>query len=189
MRTYHGSWRPAEPLLENAPLTRVVGLDLSSDAHDRLHLVYWKDMGSYSTTFRGNLYHLTFDGVSWSAPYTLDQSGLAGYPRTAMGKDDTFYVTWESMAGDRIVARWNEFREGQWNVPRALSLRPSAEAWYPSVNVLPEGQLIFAWSSRSADYVTIEAKSASPHPPVVRLYLPMMSGRSDDPDGSQTTKQ
>lgn len=43
-----------------------------------------------------------------------------------------------------------------WDEAQILGVRPEADAWYPTADLLPDGDLVIAWSSRSFDRVTIE---------------------------------
>jgi hypothetical protein len=99
--------------------------------------------------------HRTHDGLAWSEPYTIDASGNAGYPRMAADKDGV-YLVWERRIDDQVVPVWSKYTEGAWRTPQVLQVRAGAEAWHPTVDLLPNGTIVFAWSSRAFDRTTIE---------------------------------
>jgi hypothetical protein len=116
-----------------------------------------------------------FDGNAWSKPILIDQSGLAGYPRTATDASGRLYLVWERNKGNQVVPIWNQFSEGSWNIPQILNVETDYDAWYPTVDIMPDGKPVFTWSSRSPDYVTIDMEYSSPLPPMKQVFLPITS--------------
>jgi len=155
--TYNGEWAApviVEPV--SAP-PDVYGVELCTDSTGTLHLVYcltqrWEDDG------RGDLLHRTYDGSSWSLPQTVDDTGDAGYPRMAAQAGGGVYLVWEREIGHHIVPVWNEYVNGAWHTPQVLGVRAGADACHPTVDLLPDGTPVFAWSSRCNDRVTIETR-------------------------------
>jgi hypothetical protein len=173
--TYHnGEWGTPSIVEDDAD---PVGLDLCSDSSGTVHLAYWQDCldppPSPDYDYMGNLFHRVYDGSSWSSAETIDSSGHAGYPRMAAGTDGKIYLIWLRRNDQHITPIWNQYSEGTWNIPRALNTRVGADAWYPQVDVLTD-TLLFTWSSRSSDRVTIETAQGQPLAPVRRIYLPII---------------
>lgn len=151
-RVYHNDvWEEMTTVVDASP---VRGVELQVDASEILHLAYWVEP-SYMGAHRGNVLHRTHDGLAWSEPYTLDASGNAGYPRMAADKDGV-YLVWERRIDDQVVPVWSKYTEGVWSTPQVLQVRAGAEAWYPTVDLLPDGTIVFAWSSRAFDRTTVE---------------------------------
>jgi hypothetical protein len=170
---YDGQWG-APQVVGDPPIT-AYGLDLSVGSGDVLHLLYWLGELSWDTRgVRGNLYHMLLRDGSWSAPTTIDSSGLAGYPRSAMDALGRLGVMWERMTADSVVPMWATYSDGMWGEAEELPVRPGAEAWYPDVNILPGGQALLYWSSQSADDVTIETTSRWLSPPAGQAFLPLL---------------
>ena len=146
-----GEWEVTTTIVD---ASRVQGVELQVDVSGTLHLSYWKEP-SYTNTRRGNVLHRTHDGLAWSEPYTIDASGNAGYPRMAANKDGV-YLVWERRIDDQVVPVWSKYTEGVWRTPQVLQVRAGAEAWHPTVDLFPDGTIVFAWSSRTFDRTTIE---------------------------------
>jgi hypothetical protein len=131
------------------------GVDLSTDSSGDTHLAYWLGRRYYDGG-RGNMVHRIFDGASWTPPETVDGSGSACCPRMVSGNAGEVYLVWEKEVDGAVVPVWRKYLEGVLDEMKALSVRPEADAWYPTADLLPDGSLVFAWSSRSSDRVTIE---------------------------------
>jgi hypothetical protein len=147
------------------------GLDLCKDSNGIVHLAYWRGdrqqpggMGEG----RGNLYHRTFDGVTWSAAVILDVSGGVCCPRMAAGPNGEIYLVWERKVADSVIPIWSKYADNAWSSARELNVRSGANAWYPTIGRLPDGNVMAAWSSRSDDLVTIEMKKIWPTLPVAK---------------------
>jgi hypothetical protein len=168
---YDGNWGSAS-VIETA---RIRGLELQTDSTGTVHLVYWlSELQTSTWEGRGNLVHRTYGGSSWSDPVTIDGSGNACCPRMAAGPEGEIYMVWERRDGERVVPVWNTNRGGAWRAARPLAVRAEADAWYPTVDVLPSGHVMVAWSSRSPDRVTIEIKTVAYTEPVYS-YLPIIA--------------
>ncbi|MFL7794391.1 MAG: hypothetical protein AB8I69_19775, partial [Anaerolineae bacterium] len=152
-RVYHtGGWEATTTVVD---ASLVQGVELQVDASDTLHLSYWLEP-SYTNTDRGNVLHRTHDGLAWSEPHTIDASGSAGYPRMAADDEGGIYLVWERRIDDQVVPIWSKYTGGVWSTPQILQIRAGSEAWYPTVDLLPDKTIIFAWSSRDSDRTTIE---------------------------------
>jgi hypothetical protein len=57
-----------------------------------------------------------------------------------------------------VVPVWSTYKDGAWGKSHILDVKPGTQAWYPTVDILPAGSLLFTWSSRSDDRVTIETR-------------------------------
>lgn len=148
---YNGEWE-APTIIDT---TNARGVELVTDSAGTLHLVYW--LGSRQGERRGNLVHRTSDdGHSWSVGETVDASGNACCPRMVPGADDSLYLVWERKADSQTIPFWRRFANGVWGTPQGLNVRSGADSWYPTAGLLPNGNLVIAWSSRSSDRVTIE---------------------------------
>lgn len=170
---YDGQWGMPS-VVGDSPIT-AYGLELSVDSDDVLHLFYWFGEFSWFTKGpRGNLYHMMLQGDSWSAPTAIDGSGLAGYPRSAAATLGRLGVVWERMTADSVVPVWAEYSDGMWGEAEELPVRAGAEAWYPAVDILLDGQALLSWSSQSADDVVIETTSRWLPPPTGQAFLPVV---------------
>jgi hypothetical protein len=171
---YDGSWSRStiEFISGNE---QIPGIDTSKSPDGILHLAYWVGPSGPGPgeEGRGVLLHRTFDGSNWSAPVTIDGSGNACCPRMAVGPDGEVYMVWERREGEQVVPVWNTHRDGAWGTARSLPVRPEANAWYPAIDVLPNGRVIVTWSSRSPDRVTIEMATVAYTQPVYS-YLPII---------------
>jgi hypothetical protein len=157
-----GVWRAANPV--GSPPVKAYGLDLSYDRQGLLHLFYWVgDDNVRPKGFRGSLYQIANAGLGWSQPLPLDPSGLAGYPRSAVDGDGRLYLVWERIVGDQVLPVWSQYVQGTWDTPQLLAVRTNADAWYPTVTIMPAYRILFAWSARSADDVTIETALTAPY--------------------------
>ncbi|HID29351.1 MAG TPA: hypothetical protein EYP19_05030, partial [Desulfobacterales bacterium] len=72
------------------------------------------------------------------------------------GANGIVHLVWERKTDNQVVPVWNWFRDTTWHIPQTLTVRPEADAWYPTAELLPDNRLVIAWSSRSSDRVTIE---------------------------------
>ena len=151
-RIYDGAWG-AETVVE-AGNSR--GVDLFTDAEGSAHLLSWHGVPQAGSEGRGELRHRVHEGSSWSTPELLDDSGTACCPWTVANADGGVYAVWERREGDQVVPLWSRYAQGTWDPSRALAVRPGADAWYPTAAFLPNGKLVFAWSSRSPDRATVE---------------------------------
>lgn len=155
MQEYNGSW-DSPRLIGESPII-ADGVSLSYDNGGLLHIVYWDSVFSYDTAGRrGNVYHLKFDAVSWSVPYIIDESGNAGFPRTAIDSEGNLLVIWERLVNSSVVPVWSQYSQGLWFTPLILNVQEDHDAWYPSVDIMLDGKPVFSWSSRSPDLVTID---------------------------------
>jgi hypothetical protein len=168
-----GVWRAVNPV--GSPPIKAYGLDLSYDRQGTLHLFYWVgDDNVRPKGFRGNLYQVTNAGLGWSQPLPLDPGGLAGYPRSAVDSDGRIYLVWERIAGDQVLPVWSQYDQGNWKPLHFLVVRTNADAWYPTVTIMPAHRTLFAWSSRSPEDVTIETSLVVPSL-TQQLYLPTVT--------------
>ncbi|MBA7663440.1 hypothetical protein ES703_71481 [subsurface metagenome] len=164
---YDGTWSSSQ-IEDTGWSNSLRGVDLCKDSDGDLHLAYWRGDRQQPAGIeegRGDLYHRTFDGVSWSSPIVVDNSGGVCCPRIAPGVDGAVYMAWERKVGDSVVPMYAKYADGGWLSPKELSVRPDANAWYPIVGQLPNGKVLVAWSSRSDDRVTIEMQVVEPAPP------------------------
>ena len=150
-RQYDGNWTPQNDIETG----NVLGVKLSRDSTGVLHLVYWLRGDEWWNDVWGNLMHRTsVDGVTWSAPTTIDSGGNAACPW--MEKDNQrIYLVWERNLGSQVIPVWKTYMNGAWGSAHSLSIKPGMDAWYPTAEPLSNGFGI-AWSSRSADRVAIE---------------------------------
>ncbi len=154
---YDGKWE-GPTAIENTgffPIQTGAGVDLTTDSTGIVHLVYWAD---YDFDSRDNLYHRVYDGVLWSEPEIVDESGAAACPQMVPGLQGEIFLVWERTVDDQVVPVFNKYRDSVWDIPQALSVRSGADAWYPTAELVSENRLAIAWSSRSSDRVTIEAQ-------------------------------
>ncbi len=153
---YDGQWSTST-VIDTA---NVRGVDLVSDSVGTLYLAYWIGCEQVSWKLeegRGDLLHRTFDGSTWSAPVLVDDSGNACCPRMAAGTGGEVYMVWERKEDEHVVPVWSVYGgDGIWNKSQILNILPEADAWYPTVELLPDGSQAIAWSSRSPERVTIE---------------------------------
>jgi putative Ca2+/H+ antiporter (TMEM165/GDT1 family) len=187
---YDGEW--GEPLTI-IDATNVRGVELLTDHAGVLHLVYWLGdkqgahfVGSELIEVeegRGMLLHQTYDGASWSTHFTVDDSGSACCPRMEAGAEDIVYLVWETQSGSQVVPIWNKYADGMWDDAQTLDVRPGADAWYPTVDSLPDGKLVIAWSSRSPDRVTIGTATVAFYGVALE---PLVDAKSDDPGETVT---
>jgi len=167
---YDGSWNYSQ--IEDTgwdPSMR--GLDLCRDSDGTVHLAYWhgnRESWGGMEEGRGNLYHRTFDGVTWSSPTVVDNSDGTCCPRMSAGPDGEIYLVWERKEGGRVFPVYNRYTDDNWGIARELGVRPDADAWYPIVERLPDGVVMAVWSSRSDDRVTIEMQQTEPAPPITQ---------------------
>jgi hypothetical protein len=167
---YNGNWGSAS-VIETAYIR---GLELITDSTGTVHLVYWlSEWQSSIREGRGNLVHRTYEGSSWSDPVTVDSSGNACCPRMAAGPQGEVYLVWERSEGEQVVPIWNTYTDSAWGTAQSLAVRPEADAWYPTIDVLPDGRVVVTWSSRSPDRVTIEMATVAYTQPVY-AYLPFI---------------
>ncbi len=134
------------------------GVDLATDSAGTVHLAYWSGefpnpIGDYSD---GNLFHRKFVGSSWSSPETIDGGGRASCPRLVRGPNSAIYVVWQRNTASQIVPVWRRYSNSAWGTEHVLSVNAGADAYYPSADMLADGRLAIAWSSRSADRVGIQ---------------------------------
>jgi uncharacterized repeat protein (TIGR01451 family) len=166
-RRYSGSW--AAPVDIETTAWQGGGVDLVSDSQGTVHALYW--YGNWPNPYvhqdsYGNLFHRTFTGTSWSAPATVDAGGQAAAP-FMVAANGTVYAVWMRDTNSQIVPVLKKYAGSQWSSEQVFTVRPGADAYYPSLGVLPDGRLVVAWSSRSADRVTVETTTN----PVVALRI------------------
>jgi len=164
---YDGAWHGSQ-IADTGWYNSVRGLDLCKDSAGVVHLVYWRgdrQEAGGTEEGRGNLYHRSFDGVSWSGPVVIDDTNQAACPRMAASATGQIYLTWESKIAGRVLPFRSVYENGIWQSPEQMEVRPDANAWYPTVNVLADGTPVFAWSSRSRDLVTIGMWPSEIEPP------------------------
>jgi hypothetical protein len=150
--------------------TNARGVELLADSAGTLHLVYWLgEKQTPSSEGRGSLVHRMYNGSSWSASVTVDNSSNACCPRMAAGTGSEVYMVWERQEGEQVVPIWNKYVDGTWDEAQILGVCPEADAWYPTADLLPDGDLVIAWSSRSFDRVTIETTTLP-----LEYYLPII---------------
>jgi len=131
------------------------GVELAADSNGNFHLVYWHRCFED----RGSLIHQTSeDGFTWSAPQVVDANAGAACPRMVSGDNGELYLVWERKVGDRVVPVWSKYKGGLWYAPQQLKERPGYDSRYPTLDLLADGTLMVAWSSRSSDRVTIETR-------------------------------
>lgn len=153
---YDGQWGT----ITDIETTNARGIELSMDSSGTLHMVYW--LGS-RTAGRGDLLHRTSNGgYSWSVPEAVDAGGNVCCPRMAARGDGEVYLIWEKKVGNQVVPVLGKYRNGKWGNTQEFSVRAGADAWYPTVDLLPDGKVVVAWSSRSSDRVTIETEFIGP---------------------------
>jgi len=169
---YDGTWTHTQ--IENTGWNNSAqGLDLCVSGDGTIHMAYWRanepqgcyEVGTEPKEGRGDIYHRSFDGVSWSGPVIVDNSGLASCSRIAQGAGGSAYMTWERRVGDNVVPVYAKYADGAWQSSKELTVRPEANAWYPIIGKLHDDNVLVAWSSRSDDLVTIEMQVVEPAPP------------------------
>jgi len=194
---YDGTWTHTQ--IENTGWSNSAqGLDLCVSDDGTIHMAYWRasepqgcyEVGSQPREGRGDLYHRSFDGVSWSGPVIVDNSGGASCSRIAQGAGGSAYMAWERRVGDNVVPVYARYADGAWQSPKELTVRPEANAWYPIIAKLPDDKVLVAWSSRSEDLVTIETEVVEPTPPQAqsqtvetRLAVPLTISLNASDDG------
>lgn len=160
--SYEGSWTTASIIEEFGAGTTPLGLSIAAGSMGSLHLVYWT--GSVLNPW-GNLMHRRHDGISWSSSETVDGSGLACCPHITQRADDSMVLIWAKKAAGIALPVWSRYQNGKWGAAKTLDVRSQAEAWYPRADLLADGSLVFCWSSRSQDRVTLETVALTNHPP------------------------
>jgi hypothetical protein len=179
---YDGEWGEPLTIVDTA---NVRGIELLTDHAGTLHLAYWLGDKQWSwwsggelirvEEGRGILLHQTYDGSSWSTPFTVDDSGSACCPRIESGAEDVVYLVWETKGDGQIVPIWNKYADGMWDDAQTLSVQPGADAWYPTADFLPDGNLVITWSSRSYERVMIETVTlALGEEDMYQYYLPII---------------
>ncbi|MFH0790693.1 MAG: dockerin type I repeat-containing protein, partial [Candidatus Omnitrophota bacterium] len=163
--SYNGEWNSLNEI-ENILSAKDGGVDLLTDYTGVMYLCYWV---SEQEDERGNLLmRRSDDGSHWSEPEVIDFSGKACCPQMAAGDKDVVYLVWEKEVDGRIVPVWNKYESGKWLTARRLDVRQGANARYPTLNLLSDGKLVIAWSSRCPNRVTIETVTLKPPlPPIV----------------------
>jgi hypothetical protein len=171
---YDGTWSSGNDLVGVPPID-ANGIDIAFDSHDILHILYWlADPQVNQIGTEGNVYEIRYNKGIWANPTLLDNSKLAQSTRLASGNNDSVYAIWERKINGQVVPVWNQYTNGRWNISQVLPVRQGADAWYPTVTVLPGENLFFAWSSRSNDWVTFETASSLPLSPQKTNYLPII---------------
>lgn len=161
---YDGTWNSSR-IEDTGWSNSLRGVDLCKDSNGIMHLAYWRgdrQQPGGSEEGRGDLYHRTYDGASWSSPETIDDSGGVCCPRMTATAEGQVHLVWERKVGDHVVPVWNKYQDGRWQTAEELTVPPDANAWYPTAGPLDDGRIVFAWSSRSADLVTIETQTVTP---------------------------
>jgi len=182
---YDGSWSTLR--IENTGWSDSLrGLDLCRDSNGLVHVAYWRgDRQQFREEGRGDLYHRFFNGVTWSSPVVVDNSGGVSCCKMAAGSGGKVYLSWERKIADRVKPVWSEYSAGTWQTPEVLDIRADANAWYPTVAALRDGKVVSAWSSQSNDLVTIETslvKTDSGNPD--EEYYPLSYTGDFDCDGN-----
>jgi hypothetical protein len=151
---YDGTWGS----ITDIETTNVRGIELLTDSLGTLHMVYW--LGGRFVAGRGHLLHRTSNdnGSSWSAAETIYGDGNAGYPRMTAGAGGVVYLVWEREIDGQVVPALAKYGDGVWDTAEELNVRPGADAWYPTADLV-SGSLVVMWSSRSTDRVAIEMKA------------------------------
>ncbi|MBZ5590850.1 MAG: discoidin domain-containing protein [Acidobacteriia bacterium] len=149
---YNGTWSAAHDI----EATGIAGgVALSRDAGGIVHLVYWRQ-GRYATySSFGNLLHRTFNGSSWSDPDTVDGGENASTPHM-VATSSALYLVWQRGTVMQRVPVWKRWANSAWGADHVLAVKDGADAYYPSMELLADGRLAIAWSSRSADRASIE---------------------------------
>jgi hypothetical protein len=166
---YTGSWSSAS-VIESTGLPDG-GVALARDSSGYVHLAYWRGAG-LSVIYAGYGYgtqvlmHRKLTSLltssAWSAPDTVDGGGYATSPRMVMAPLDALYLVWERYTGTQSVPVWKKYNGSGWSAEQVLAVPPGTDAHYPTVEVLPDFRVAFAWSSRSVDRATIEVAYAPP---------------------------
>jgi hypothetical protein len=143
VRRFAGSWGAPEALGTGA----VQGVALAFDAAGTLHLLDWQSQGLSSPW--GDLRHRAMAGDgSWTAPATLDGGGRACCVAAAAAPDG-LEVVWERQEAGRSTAVWRRLAGGAWSGELDLGIPAGVEARSPTVEALPGGPVLVAWSSRA----------------------------------------
>ncbi|MHC4623681.1 MAG: hypothetical protein ACYS4W_07230 [Planctomycetota bacterium] len=135
------------------------GVDLCKDSDGVVHLAYWRgdrQQSGGSEEGRGDMFHRTFDGIGWTSPTSLDNSGGTCCPHLAAAPHGLVYVVWERKEAECVVPIWSTFKNGKRYEAEQLSACSDANAWYPKAHVLSSRAPVFAWSRRCDELVTIE---------------------------------
>jgi len=149
---YSGAWSAASDI----EATGIAGgVALARDSSGTVHLAYWRDGRYPAYASLGNLLHRTYDGSAWSSSDVVDGGGNASTPRmvaTAGG----LYLVWQRGAFGQRFPVWKRWANSAWGADHVLAVPAGADAYYPSMELLADGRLAIAWSSRSADRAAIE---------------------------------
>ncbi len=149
---YDGRW--AEPQAIETINAR--GVEILTDSGATVHMLYWLADRTTSGGWGALLHRTSADGYSWSQPRSIEPGIKASCPRMAAGADSGIYLVFEKEADGNISPVLKTLQNGNWDTVREFTVRPGADAWYPTVEVLKDGRPLVAWSARSADRVTIE---------------------------------
>ena len=156
--TYDGSWST----LFDIELSEVLGVDITIDSDDNVHAAYWKE---------GELLHRIYNGSSWSTAQIIANSGNPRLPRLKSRDNGDIFAIWEKEVDEDIVPCWNIYQNDSWGISEDLPVREGANAWYPTIEYLPEGKVVMAWSSRSDDRVCVETETRIISPIPEDLYI------------------
>ncbi|HTS28537.1 MAG TPA: discoidin domain-containing protein [Bryobacteraceae bacterium] len=151
---YNGAWSAPSDI----EATGIAGgVALARDSEGTVHLAYWRDGLHANYTSCGNLLHRTYAGTAWSDPDTVDSSGYgsASSPRM-VATSSAVYLVWQRNAGMQRIPVWRRWVNSAWGIDHLLAVPAGADAYYPSMELLADGRLAIAWSSRSADRASIE---------------------------------
>jgi len=154
---YDGEWGA----LINLGVFNPCSVELVRDSTGTLHLVSL--LGAVQSSLdegRGALVHQTSeDGYTWSAPKVVDATGNASCPRMASGPEGEVYLIWERREGEKVVPVLRKYESDAWYIPQGLEMADGYNVWYPTIELLANGTLMVAWSSRSRERVTIETQT------------------------------
>jgi len=154
-----GQWEEPVVIDTAGPL----GLALAT-AGGGVHLFDWATNSPLRQLDRcGDLrYRTSIDGLTWTAPETLDGSGQVCSVSTAAGPDGRLDVVWDRKASPgpmRLV--WKRFQGGQWGAEQPLSAEPGER---PMVTSLPDGSSAFTWTSYTLEGTAVEGWVAAGFP-------------------------
>jgi hypothetical protein len=139
---FDGRWSAPDELETGS----IQGVALALDESETLHLFDWISESLFLPW--GTVRHRSLaSGDTWTAPEALDGSGRACC--VAADADGATHAVWERQEDNGSTAVWRRFEHGAWSGELDLGVPPGEEARSPTVEVLPGGDLLFAWSSRA----------------------------------------
>jgi hypothetical protein len=129
-----GSWSPPFPVAAGEQPSLVAA------PHGGLHCLF-----AHPFLNNWEIYHVSFDGVSWSLPEPVSRTtGASTQPALVAGPDGVLHAAWaDTTPGESVI--YYGAREGAfWS----SSPVPSGRGCQPAIALAPSGELCIAWQDR-----------------------------------------